>query len=1068
MAQKQTIQQRIGCDVSIAWELEKDDGTLVDLSGVEELKVYVRHRASGAIYEQQYSLVGGIIFFDFIASEQGNNIGFYDLYATWERTDESIEGGVRSFKFDEERAFQLVSRTSEVTYRGEGEIEITSRLTEAIRGPKGEKLTYNDLTEADIENLRRPATEAAEALETLISETETAKSNAETATGAANTAAQNAQQVADTYSTELGSKAAHGYTDDTEPKTLQQVDEELSELKFGGENLMAMQYLLDLNNQNPEAAQEYSDQHGDGICLSFNKFHNYIININSLMYTFKQDTQYALKIRARSLTAYNGAVSAIRIDYYSGKIIRLGISGEQANIVERSFITEKGDSVIFIGIEKLRNVNLVIYDFQITEGTRQTEGWIESKVDRHKKIDNKVDQEPNKQLTSNDFTDELKTKVEGSALHGYSSEETPKTLKELEQAQDLLLPISEFNKYYHVIKVNNKEELFEALAFTGSYYKDIFCSTLQISMDVDRTLNVRGSNRIHGTIMFIGSSEPKTLTLNGGISGSSIISRSELDNIYFMEGSINIVINNVLCNWNTLLQSTTITVQSNNPEYKIKCWSLQSYEGYITGDVEVFYPKHSHNDVYYTKDEIDTKLDNKAAHGYGDGEDVNTLKEIDVKVTGIDELVRSNLWYGIEWDEDVADSACTRIGNLDLHRTLPIQSKVKKCLLRDDGTVNYYTHSENGNLKEDGTTAILDGSHGMVQNEIPEHWRRFDSNGKKHRAMISEYPLLGFHFAPRCYRSAYHATVDRTDPSTPKLASVVNTSPEFRGGNNNPANDANYNTLLGMPATAISLLKFREYARNRGTAGFNGAGWNCDLYQPKKIVDWLYFIEYANFNCQLPFNQNVDVNGFKQGGLGYGVTLFSGTSWNEYNGYYPFVPCGHTNALGNVTGTVPFTFAEESGLTNTFDVPSYRGIELPFGHIWNWLDGVMLKLNSDELGGKLEAFICDNPSLLHSTNFGSYKKIGNLPDTEGWVKAMILGEFGENLPKAVGASSTTHFSDYFYRPSKPESGFAVRGVLFGGGAYNGSSAGLSSAGANSALSSTSARLGSRLCFLPTV
>ena len=32
------------------------------------------------------------------------------------------------------------------------------------------------------------------------------------------------------------------------------------------------------------------------------------------------------------------------------------------------------------------------------------------------------------------------------------------------------------------------------------------------------------------------------------------------------------------------------------------------------------------------------------------------------------------LWYGVEWDVTESDSAVTRIGTMDLHRSLPIQS----------------------------------------------------------------------------------------------------------------------------------------------------------------------------------------------------------------------------------------------------------------------------------------------------------------------------------------------------------------------------------------------------------
>ena len=50
-------------------------------------------------------------------------------------------------------------------------------------------------------------------------------------------------------------------------------------------------------------------------------------------------------------------------------------------------------------------------------------------------------------------------------------------------------------------------------------------------------------------------------------------------------------------------------------------------------------------------------------------------------------------YYGIEWDSTVASSACTRIGRPELHVSLPIQSKMRRCILRDNGTVAYYLHA---------------------------------------------------------------------------------------------------------------------------------------------------------------------------------------------------------------------------------------------------------------------------------------------------------------------------------------------------------------------------------------
>jgi hypothetical protein len=391
---------------------------------------------------------------------------------------------------------------------------------------------------------------------------------------------------------------------------------------------------------------------------------------------------------------------------------------------------------------------------------------------------------------------------------------------------------------------------------------------------------------------------------------------------------------------------------------------------------------------------------------------------------------------------------------------------MRRCLLKDDGTVNYYLHTNDSTLRDTGAAAVLDGSQGQVMVEIPEHWRKFEFEGGKWRVLLSEFQLPGFHFVPKAYRSAYEAAIDRTVTGAPKLASVVNTSAFFRGGNNNDTYDSETRSLLGKPGTSTSLTNFRIYARRRGTAGKNGAGWNCDVYDIQKTCYWLYVVEYANLNCQAAYNAQPNANGYKQGGLGAGVTTLNGTLWNTWNSYNPFVPCGHTNSLGNSSGYVNFAMPTEYGATLTVQVPSYRGLENPFGHIWSWTDGCKCRIQSVASGSLSEFYVCIDPSKFQDSNYNDYEKRGDLPRSEGYISQLFIGEFGDNMPKgASGGSSSTFFSDYFYT-SIPASGEAQRGVLFGGNASYGAAAGFVYASANHAASYTNAHFGSRLCFIP--
>lgn len=408
--------------------------------------------------------------------------------------------------------------------------------------------------------------------------------------------------------------------------------------------------------------------------------------------------------------------------------------------------------------------------------------------------------------------------------------------------------------------------------------------------------------------------------------------------------------------------------------------------------------------------------------------------------------------YGIEWDTTVSSPLCTRIGNMALHRSLPVQSLMKGCILSDEGTVVEYLTPTNW------LAHVRDGSIGQVMVEIPAHYRKFETDGTKRRAWISLLPLPGYHTVRRQYMSAYEATVQR---STNKLCSVVNMDADFRGGANQVAWDGTYRSVLGRPATAISRTNFRNYARKRNP---NTTEWNCCVYNAYKDVAWLYYIEYANLNSQAPFNAAKDANGYAQGGLGNGVT--NTPDWLGFNGYYPFVPCGHTDVLGNFSGEIAYEMLKEDGsIHGTICVPRYRGIENPFGHVWKWTDGINVEIQSNANGGASEVYVCDDPAKYSDNGHAGYSFRGEEARAEGYTKEMIIGEYGEIIPTVVGGGSTIYWCDYHYT-NIPASGTALRGVLFGGGAFNGASAGLGYAYSNNAPSNALANVGSRLCFIP--
>lgn len=418
-------------------------------------------------------------------------------------------------------------------------------------------------------------------------------------------------------------------------------------------------------------------------------------------------------------------------------------------------------------------------------------------------------------------------------------------------------------------------------------------------------------------------------------------------------------------------------------------------------------------------------------------------------------------YYGIEWNATVSNPKPTRIGKMELHKELPLQSLMRRCILKDNGTVNYYLHANDSTKRDNGAAANLTGADGQYMVELPDMYVRFETDGDISRHLQSTEPLPGFRLWRKDYVSAVEATVQR---STTTLCSVVNKDADYRGGNNDASRDGTYKTQLGMPATQISLTNFRAYARKRGSTE-----WNCNLYQTHRKLWWLFAVEYANFNSQDAFNAELDENGYHQGGLSSGVTTLNSTKWNTFNNYYPFVPCGTTNSLGNHSGVVEFTMPDEydPGVPTKVNVPSYRGVENPFGHIWKWTDGCKCLIQSETDGGLSEFYVCDDPAAFTSSGVVNYDLRGNLPRKEGYVKKLILGEHGEIMPLEVGGGSTTYFCDYFYT-NIPSSGVSERGVLFGGIANVGTYAGFVFAHTHYTASNASAHVGSRLCFYPQI
>lgn len=395
--------------------------------------------------------------------------------------------------------------------------------------------------------------------------------------------------------------------------------------------------------------------------------------------------------------------------------------------------------------------------------------------------------------------------------------------------------------------------------------------------------------------------------------------------------------------------------------------------------------------------------------------------------------------YGVEWDITVADPACTRIGNPLYHKQLPIQSEYKGCLVKN-GVVNYYLDPNDWSNKADGTPSVLDGTDGDVMVHIPKFYGKSGSNGNKRWVRISTTKIdSSWVEIPEMFVSAYRITT-YTDADKTKIASVVNTTSNYRGGANISANDQyldtdKFRTDLGKPRTNIPRAIMRTNANNSGQELL------CYEYY-KWIFYWAYVIEYANFNSQKEFNSELTFDGCHQGGLGSGITTWDYSNWNKYNNINPITPCGYTNEFGNFSGVkqilIPQTQIDDSTAVNekTFYANRWRGFENPFGDILTNLDGIVLKRDSANQESKVY-------TTSDSSKFGDDTSVMNVAGIEvasnGYTKEFDLRETGEIIPQLVGGSESTYKCDHHFCNAQYTN---ERTLMVGGLAHYGGQAGL--------------------------
>lgn len=404
-------------------------------------------------------------------------------------------------------------------------------------------------------------------------------------------------------------------------------------------------------------------------------------------------------------------------------------------------------------------------------------------------------------------------------------------------------------------------------------------------------------------------------------------------------------------------------------------------------------------------------------------------------------------WYGVSWSETSSNPDCTRIGNMDMHRSLPIQSMMKPFVITN------YRHQSPENILpiDDNFSKSFYSTESNTQWEvvfsldtdimirIPEFWYtdEYVPSSKTHNLKICPHAKPGWYHHKEAYVSAYELC--ETSPSSGKVCSAKGLIP-----------------LVGRTREVL-----RKAVRGNG---FDGeAKWNLYTYEEHRAICHLFLVEYATRNSQKAVNTELTPEGFRQGGLGSGCT--TGTATINGAQTWSFIPTGSSDSLGSGSGEVTVTIQQtDSSGSNTSTITRkcnrYRGIENPFGHIWKHTDDVISVYGN----GHRTWYKSVKPNQFATNKNTSYKPfcastmVSNGYKTE--IKATPTCDFFAT--SVSGGSETTYWCDYNWDNTDT----SEHCLLIGGRSDHGGAAGLFALLSATGVGASAADVGSRLTYLP--
>lgn len=473
------------------------------------------------------------------------------------------------------------------------------------------------------------------------------------------------------------------------------------------------------------------------------------------------------------------------------------------------------------------------------------------------------------------------------------------------------------------------------------------------------------------------------------------------------------------------------------------------------------------------------------------------------------------LCQGLTWDSNT--DTYTRLGSLKgipVSQSagddyLPIQSDMKRCLLQDNGTVNYYIDEVNPIMKDGETVTITGTTTSTTAYKLVDSGADFVTDG-----------VAAGEFIYNETDDTYSIITAVDDLHTLSLERDIMAS-----GETYDVGTANYGGADGQ--VMVEIPKFYYYHTLDGTIN----SWYISLYKLPKFklhpafwkdgqeVDYRYYsaFEGSMFDAstgEMTTKGSIVTNMYVAGDKMCSVagqwaktnetraenrTMAAerGTGWRQLDYYLnsavqllylveyadfnsqTMIGAGRTALSGgewmadSYIGMTGLSIADGNGINSVSngttlgyltDYMTYRGIENFYGNVYKMVDGiawdgrwtgsvaaqpVYVTNNSDYFADETSdnmLHLCDASYIGSDAGY-----ISNIENAVGFI------------PSAVGAGSTTKLCDYYYQYSKVDNNY-WRVFLFGGYASYGGKAGVFSVYVNNAWSTSYVIYAARLTY----